>query len=184
MDPAYLSHLEYMHMFRPDLAAAAAAAASANTSTTSTSSTSPTTTNTTSSNPGGSFKLPISGLIKPPNPQMDHILGLRQQLLSAASIAAASASSPAVSPQTAKNSSPASSLERPRSPIDLDDTSEDATSVTSPKSLSGSSASAFRQVKPNLATSSSQDSDKKDKSVWRPYWTCVHIDVEYLQKVE
>ena len=48
-----------------------------------------------------------------------------------------------------KNSSPASSLERPRSPIDLDDTSNDGSnSVTSPKSLSdrGSSASAFRQV--------------------------------------
>ena len=40
-----------------------------------------------------------------------------------------------------KNSSPASSLERPRSPIDLDDTSNDGSnSVTSPKSLSDRSS--------------------------------------------
>ena len=90
-----------------------------------------------------------------------------------------------------KNSSPASSLERPRSPIDLDDTSNDGSnSVTSPKSLSdrGSSASAFRQVKPihatlhhntptpsKLARGHSPDSDegptapKREKHVWRPY---------------
>merc|ERR1711935_254291 len=103
--------------------------------------------------------LPLTGMMKPPNPHMDHIFGLRQQLLSAASSAASMAASvaasgrPAVSPQRAlldgKNSSPASSLERPRSPIDLDDTSNDGSnSVTSPKSLSDrSSTSAFRQVK-------------------------------------
>jgi len=209
MDPAYLGHLEYMQMFRPDIAAAAAAAASAGGGgvgpPTTTGSTSPAslTTNTTSNTSlcKTEFKLPMAGLIKPPNPHMDHIFGLRQQLLSAASSAAsvaasvAASGSPAVSPQRAlldgKNSSPASSLERPRSPIDLDDTSNDGSnSVTSPKSLSdrGSSASAFRQVKPihatlhhnaptpsKLARGHSPDSDegptapKREKHVWRPY---------------
>ena len=51
------------------------------------------------------FKLPLTGMMKPPNPHMDHIFGLRQQLLSAASSAAsmaasvAASGSPAVSPQ-------------------------------------------------------------------------------------
>ena len=212
MDPAYLNHLEYMQMFRPDIAAAAAAAATAGGVPTSTGgSTSPAspTTNTTSNSSlcKSEFKLPLTGMIKPPNPHMDHIFGLRQQLLSAASSAAsmaasvAASGSPAVSPQRAllldgKNSSPASSLERPRSPIDLDDTSNDGSnSVTSPKSLSDRSSSAhsaFRQVKPihatlqqpqhhtptpsKLARGHSPDSDtegptaaKREKHVWRPY---------------
>lgn len=201
MDPAYLSHLEYMHMFRPDIAAAAAAAASATTPSTTTNdgptspssvktTSTPTTALTSTSNVEGTaaagFKLPLSGLIKPPNPHMDHIFGLRQQLLSAASsaaaMAAASSTSPgAVSPASRgalQNSSPASSLERPRSPIDLDDTSNDegSNSVTSPKSLSGSSASAFRQVRPSTLRRPSPDSaddsptaPKREKHVWRPY---------------
>ena len=217
MDPAYLNHLEYMQMFRPDIAAAAAAAASAGggvppTSTGGSTSPASPTTNTTSNSSlcKSEFKLPLTGMIKPPNPHMDHIFGLRQQLLSAASSAAsmaasvAASGSPAVSPQRAllldgKNSSPASSLERPRSPIDLDDTSNDGSnSVTSPKSLSdhhhhrsSSAHSAFRQVKPihatlhhtptsappsKLARGHSPDSDtegptaaKREKHVWRPY---------------
>merc|ERR1712158_302639 len=187
MDPAYLNQLEYMQMFGPNIAAAAAAASGGG-ALPPTTGDSPTslvsqTTNSTS------------------NSHMDHIFGLRQQLLSAASSAAsvaasvAASGSPAVSPQRAlldgKNSSPASSLERPRSPIDLGDTSNDGSnSVTSPKSLSdrGSSASAFRQVKPihatlhhnaptpsKLARGHSPDSDegptapKREKHVWRPY---------------
>ena len=113
MDPAYLGHLEYMQMFRPDIAAAAAAAASAGSGgvgpPATTGSTSPAshTTSTTSNTSlcKTEFKLPLTGLIKPPNPHMDHIFGLRQQLLSAASSAAsvaasvAASGSPAVSPQ-------------------------------------------------------------------------------------
>jgi len=86
------------------------------------------------------------------------------------------------------DSSPASSLDRPRSPIDVDDT-DTPDIVSSPssaiKSISGF-GSAFRQVKPLQSTASSgtnrrrsTDSsegspastkgDKKDKHVWRPY---------------
>merc|ERR1719328_518211 len=115
MDPAYLNHLEYMQMLRPDIAAAAAAAASAGggvppTSTGGSTSPASPTTNTTSNSSlcKSEFKLPLTGMIKPPNPHMDHIFGLRQQLLSAASSAAsmaasvaASSGSPAVSPQRA-----------------------------------------------------------------------------------
>ena len=86
------------------------------------------------------------------------------------------------------DSSPSSSLDRPRSPIDVDDT--DASDlVSSPpstiKSISGF-GSAFRQVKPLQSTASSgtnrrrsTDSsegspastkgEKKEKHVWRPY---------------
>jgi len=206
MDPAYLNQLEYMQMFGPNIAAAAAAASGGG-ALPPTTGDSPTslvshTTNSTSNSSlcKTEFKLPLTGMMKPPNPHMDHIFGLRQQLLSAASSAAsmaasvAASGSPAVSPQRAlldgKNSSPASSLERPRSPIDLDDTSNDGSnSVTSPKSLSDrSSTSAFRQVKPvhssltpfcstpsKLARGQSPDSDegptapKREKHVWRPY---------------
>jgi len=86
------------------------------------------------------------------------------------------------------DSSPASSLDRPRSPIDVDDT-DTPDIVSSPpsaiKSISGF-GSAFRQVKPlqsttpsgsnrRRSTDSSEGSpastkgDKKDKHVWRPY---------------
>ena len=84
------------------------------------------------------------------------------------------------------DSSPGSSVDRPRSPIDLDDTSNEATSPKSQLSGSNSLGSAFRQVKPIHATlparRPSPDSDstetgssggptapKREKHVWRPY---------------
>ena len=201
IDPAYLSQWEYM--FRPEIAAAAAAAATASnaspsavTTTSSTSTPSSPTTNATSTSPG--FKLPIAGLIKPPTPHLDSPLtghffglnpGLRQHLINAAA-ATASASPPGLprplmDGKKLNDSSPGSSVDRARSPIDLDDTSNEA---TSPKSLSGSGGSsslgsAFRQVKPIHATLQttrrpSPDSDtteggptapKREKHVWRPY---------------
>lgn len=87
------------------------------------------------------------------------------------------------------DSSPASSLDRPRSPIDIDvddtDTPDTASSPPSAiKSISGF-GSAFRQVKPLQSTASSGTSrrrstdsegspasmkgEKKEKHVWRPY---------------
>ena len=85
------------------------------------------------------------------------------------------------------DSSPASSLDRPRSPIDVDDTDAPDLVASPPstiKSISGF-GSAFRQVKPlqsNIASGTnrrrSTDSEgspastkgeKKEKHVWRPY---------------
>ena len=104
--------------------------------------------------------------------------------MSAAAAAGASAGSKTspLSPQRSvlsnkrlDDSSPSSSLDRARSPIDLDDTSNEG--VTSPKNISGL-GSAFRQVKPIHATlpnrRASPDSDegptaKREKHVWRPY---------------
>merc|ERR1711981_13599 len=192
IDPAYLQHWEYM--FRPDLAAAAAAAVSnpggGPPTTTSAGSTSPASTTTSPAAPG--FRLPLAGLIKPPTPNLDapligHLFGLnpglRQHLLSAAAAGASAASTTSpLSPQRSvlsnkrlDDSSPSSSLDRARSPIDLDDTSNEG--VTSPKNISGL-GSAFRQVKPIHATlpnrRASPDSDegptaKREKHVWRPY---------------
>ena len=136
----------------------------------------------------------FSYLFQPPTPNLDapltgHLFGLnpglRQHLLSAAAAGASAASTTSpVSPQRSilsgkrlDDSSPSSSLDRARSPIDLDDTSNEG--VTSPKNsnLSGL-GSAFRQVKPIHATlparRASPDSDegptaKREKHVWRPY---------------
>jgi hypothetical protein len=208
MDPAYMPHWEYM--FRADFAAAVASAGDGPSpgggpggGTTPGGPASPGSTPT--STPG--FKLPLAGLLKPPTPQLDSGLtgplfglnpGLRQHLLTAAAAAAGSSPSTTTSPTAASppsasvhrslfggkrldDSSPASSLDRPRSPIDLDDTSnEGGSSATSPKSLTGL-GSAFRQVKPIHATlpppnrrRRSEDSDdgnsgKREKHVWRPY---------------
>ena len=138
----------------------------------------------------------FSYLFQPPTPNLDapltgHLFGLnpglRQHLLSAAAAGASAASTTSpVSPQRSilsgkrlDDSSPSSSLDRARSPIDLDDTSNEG--VTSPKNISGNLGSAFRQVKPIHATlpsgnnrRASPDSDegptaKREKHVWRPY---------------
>merc|ERR1719211_971859 len=158
-------------MFRPELAAAAASAAAnpagsaggggGPPTSTPTGSTSPASTTTSPAAPG--FRLPLAGLINnPPNPNLDapltgHLFGLnpglRQHLLSAAAAGASAASTTSpLSPQRSvlsnkrlDDSSPSSSLDRARSPIDLDDTSNEG--VTSPKNISGL-GSAFRQVKP------------------------------------
>jgi len=85
------------------------------------------------------------------------------------------------------DSSPASSLDRPRSPIDVDDTDASDVVASPPstiKSISGF-GSAFRQVKPiqssvssaanrrrssdSEGSPSSTKGDKKEKHVWRPY---------------
>ena len=197
IDQAYLQHWEYM--FRPDLAAAAAAAATGAggppAPTTTSGSTSPASTTTSPAGAPPGFRLPLAGLIKPPTPSLDapltgHLFGLnpglRQHLLNAAAagVSAASNNSPVSPPRSALTAkrlddcSPSSSLDRARSPIDLDDNSNEG--VTSPKNISGSSlGSAFRQVKPVHATlparRSSPDSDdgptaKREKHVWRPYW--------------
>jgi len=206
IDPAYLQHWEYM--FRPELAAAAASAAAnpagptgggGPPTSTPTGSTSPASTTTSPAAPG--FRLPLAGLMnKPPNPNLDapltgHLFGLnpglRQHLMSAAAAAGASVASnkSPLSPtqrsilssniKRLDDSSPSSSLDRARSPIDLDDTSNEG--VTSPKNISGNLGSAFRQVKPIHATlpsgnnrRASPDSDegptaKREKHVWRPY---------------
>ena len=206
IDPAYLSQWEFM--FRPEMPAAAAAAATASNpsptgapvTTNPTSTPSSPTTNATSTSPG--FKLPIAGLIKPPTPHLDSPLtgpffglnpGLRQHLLNAAAATASGASPPGLPrplmDKKLTDSSPGSSVDRPRSPIDLDDTSNEATSPKSQLSSSNSLGSAFRQVKPIHATlpstpgskrsHPSPDSDhstdttaggpKKEKHVWRPY---------------
>ncbi len=189
MDPAYLPHWEYM--FRADLAAAAAASGAGGVGGASnptesgagiTGSTPP-----GPDSPAGGFKLPLAGLLKPPNPGLDSplaanpaaLFGIRQHLLSAAASAGAGAGQAPTSPASLfpSKSSPGSSNDRPRSPIDLDDTSNDGnSSVTSPKSGITGLGSAFRQVKPNHAISRrrSTDSDdgpteKKEKHVWRPY---------------
>ena len=150
------------------------------------------------------YVLYILGMIiiffQPPNPNLDapltgHLFGLnpglRQHLMSAAAAAGASVGKSPLSPTQRSvlrdhkrldhmDSSPSSSLDRARSPIDLDDTSNEG--VTSPKNISGSLGSAFRQVKPIHATlpnsnnrrQASPDSDegptaKREKHVWRPY---------------
>merc|ERR1711862_63611 len=59
------------------------------------------------------------------------------------------------------DSSPGSSVDRPRSPIDLDDTSNEATSPKSQLSSSNSLGSAFRQVKPIHATLPSTPGSKR-----------------------